>query len=1811
MEEKMFKEAIGGRYRIVKSLGSGGIGKVYQVEDLLNHSTLALKTTTVPHDEVRALHLQKEFYNLSELRHPHIIQVNDFGQTEEGYSYFTMEYISGKSLINSFSKRDFSYKRTLELLQKLLLQICYGLQQIHQRGWIHGDLKPENILVDERSQKPHVTLLDFGWTGDPTVNVGTLEYAAPEILKGTGVDGRADVYSLGILLYELITGEKPYKEKDINTLMRMILTQDLPSPRTVNSYISEELDSLIQKSIEKEPGARWNSVEEVIDILTGLTTGKKPSRSSVIKEQYLTSRPFLSTKFIGREKFIDKFTNLLKHTKENKGGTILFTGERGVGKSRLIQDLKLKSQLNGVKVIHFNCFPHSSGEQLIHRFSQQIDIMEKVEKSNRNSLEKTKKNRLKDSDENHDLPETAIKFRIFDDITNRFLRNIQKNSPVIILIDDLQFADPFSQEYFTFLSRRILKNPILLISTREIIPNTANSDFNGGGSEFTFHHPLTSFTQEETRFFVSNLLGINDKKERAIDTEQGDGINKLIKWIFKETGGNPLLIEETMKLLLHKAILQRNRNKWKVVVEDLSKIKVDQRVEKLLVEGFERLTHDEKSLMNVASIIDFFSGSFDLNLLQKIFTGEKNHHQIGLDNLDKSTEHTFYRIITQLESQNLIRKEKGTYYTFSKGWLGRFLYKRIKLNLRRDIHRTIFKFLNLQENFRDEKVEVLAHHALLGETEEGIDLALKAADKAKSQYALDKALYFYEKCLDVLKIKNKDLKKEIISKIPILESSGDLYNRKGDYAKALEKYQNVLSLQSKNGVKSVSQQYRQAKILRKIGKIYQNLSSYDRALTFLAKAKMLVEASEMTEAKSEMMAILNEMAWSHRCQGEFQKSVKCCEKALNLGREKRDSELLSQTYYIFGASQWNQGKLKEAINYCNQSLKLGKSQYRKAIAYGFMGLLYYQKREFDHSYKCYEKSLEIQRSIGDIPNQASTLINIGILAQEEYNWEKALKKFDAALSLADRLDTPKTISSIYVNLGSVHFENGEWNKSLELFKDSLRMREMINDLSGASVSKSNTANLLIQMGNFDEGIKDFLECIKIQKKINAKNDIALSYLNLFDGYMGKKNWKRAQKILDKSRVIFEEENDERNLCWVYISQAELFFKMSVRNIRNGRDMLKSAFEFSKKGLYLARKTKNRRAEGAGLRILGQTLSRLEENESSSGVTSKIDSIPEDLFKESIAIFRKLRIPFELGKSLLEFGEFEIAKSTGSNNLKEISSKSTESRSKSPQLLKDARDHLKESLKIFKNLGAVTYLERARTSVDSITEAVLEGQWGFAGGDKYLKAFYNMSNVILAIQDEKNLLERILDLAIELLGAERGLLLLKNEITGELFFAAGRNVDEETLEDATRISRTITKGVAKSGRPVISSDAIKDTRFQEAKSVFLHKIRSLLCVPLICKKNIILGTLYLDSRVSHNLFSEEDESFLIAIANFIAVSIERSRLYRALQDENLELKRRKESRVGLEHIIGDSPEMEEVYKMSGKIAQDDCTVLITGETGTGKGLLAKAIHDSGKRGKGRFLTIHCGALPHHLLESELFGHKKGAFTDAVEEKPGLFEEANRGTIFLDEIGDAPLSVQTKLLHVLEDGAIRRIGETKERKVDVRILCATRRNLEEEIRSSRFREDLYFRLNVFQLHLPPLRDREEDIPLLAHHFLRESSDRHQKQILGFKPNVIESFVRYPWPGNVRELMHAIERAVIMTNGSRIVLDDIKSEVREIIPSVIMPVRAPEPSRKEEIEIALRKSRGNVSRAARELGITYRHLRRLILKFGLEEIVKRLKY
>jgi two-component system, NtrC family, response regulator AtoC len=316
--------------------------------------------------------------------------------------------------------------------------------------------------------------------------------------------------------------------------------------------------------------------------------------------------------------------------------------------------------------------------------------------------------------------------------------------------------------------------------------------------------------------------------------------------------------------------------------------------------------------------------------------------------------------------------------------------------------------------------------------------------------------------------------------------------------------------------------------------------------------------------------------------------------------------------------------------------------------------------------------------------------------------------------------------------------------------------------------------------------------------------------------------------------------------------------------------------------------------------------------------------------------------------------------------------------------------------------------------------------------------------------------------------------------------------------------------------------------------------------------------------------------------------------RALRDEI-----RKEHRF--EDILAKSARMQEIFRTITKIAEYKTTVLVTGESGVGKELVARAIHRRSTRRGGPFVAVNCGAIPENLLESELFGHKKGAFTDAVNDRRGLFEEATTGTLFLDEIGELPLGLQVKLLRVLEDEKIRRLGEARDLQVDVRIIAATHRDLHNETKAGRFREDLFYRLNVLPIHCPPLRERRDDIPLLIDHFVAKNNTRLGTSIRGLDTETRRLLYEYSWPGNVRELENTIERAMVLAEGEQIIAADLPERIREARDPVQVQLASGELSVKkttriiEEILIrrALQKTKGNRTRAAEVLEISHRAL------------------
>ncbi len=480
-----------------------------------------------------------------------------------------------------------------------------------------------------------------------------------------------------------------------------------------------------------------------------------------------------------------------------------------------------------------------------------------------------------------------------------------------------------------------------------------------------------------------------------------------------------------------------------------------------------------------------------------------------------------------------------------------------------------------------------------------------------------------------------------------------------------------------------------------------------------------------------------------------------------------------------------------------------------------------------------------------------------------------------------------------------------------------------------------------------------------------------------------------------------------------------------------------------------------------------------------------------------------------------------------------------------------------------------------------------------------KSLLKIAETIHTIHDTAVLMDTIMEVAIEAIAAERGFILLKNPIHGQGFEAvSARNMSKEKIASLQELSSSVVNQVLESKKAVISTDAQTDKRFQGAESVVIQQIKSVICTPLHYGGEVI-GAIYMDTRLERNQFNESNLYFLDAFASQAATAINNTRLLERLRNENKTLKKQLSVRQLFPEMIGRSKAMLNILEMIRDVADSTASVLIEGESGTGKEMAARALHMHSSRNELPLIPIFCGSLSENLFESELFGHKKGAFTGATQDKKGLFEEADGGTVFLDEIADISLNAQTKLLRILQEGEIKRVGETKIRKIDVRIISATNQDLWKRVEQGHFREDLYYRLNVINIRIPPLRERREDILPLADHFLRTFAQKNKKQINGLSRDAQEYLLDYHWPGNIRELENSMERAAILTRQPEISADLFHLNKNEMS----MPIgKTLKEINKYAILKTINMTGNNRTKAAKILGVSRRWLQYQLKNWGM---------
>ena len=482
----------------------------------------------------------------------------------------------------------------------------------------------------------------------------------------------------------------------------------------------------------------------------------------------------------------------------------------------------------------------------------------------------------------------------------------------------------------------------------------------------------------------------------------------------------------------------------------------------------------------------------------------------------------------------------------------------------------------------------------------------------------------------------------------------------------------------------------------------------------------------------------------------------------------------------------------------------------------------------------------------------------------------------------------------------------------------------------------------------------------------------------------------------------------------------------------------------------------------------------------------------------------------------------------------------------------------------------------------------------------LRRLHAFSERLMTVSSVDELLETLLDDVIQLTGAARGVVLLVDVGDAKASaprVRASRNVQSGALEDPSgAISDSIVRQVIETKRPIIVSDALTDTTFGKSESVIALKLSSVMCAPLLSQGETV-GALYVANDEVKHLFERKQLDLLTIFAGQASLILQNAMLLSALRADKEKLQGELEDkRFG--EIIGACASMMEVFRKLAKVAATDISVMITGETGTGKELIAREIHRRSNRASGPFVTVNCGAIPENLMESEMFGHVKGAFTGAVASRAGKFQQADGGTLFLDEVGELTPQLQVKLLRAIQERVVYRVGDNRPERCDIRIVAATNRTLEDMIKTGEFREDLYYRLNVVNLWLPPLRERGDDVFIIAKALLSKYADEMNSPVRGFSPQALSAIRKATWPGNIRQLENRIKKALVLCEKTLLGPEDL--DLGADAESPIVPLeKAKEDFQRRYVLEVLERNNGNRTQTARDLGVDPRTIFRYLEK------------
>lgn len=1662
---------------------------------------------------------------LLRLRHPNLVPVTDFGIMERPRGLFLVrEWVQGKDLHASTEGMDPGETMVW------ILEAAKAMQYLHTRGFVHGNLNPRNAILSNAGEGGgRLKLTDFGigrQAHDGTEEFGSrrLAYMAPETLLGGPADRRSDFYSLGVMVYQLLTRRLPFDDEDPEFLIQKHLQGSVDLRPLERMQGGKRIAPLVRSLLDKDPSRRPSSAGEVLRGIQEFSGHAAPPADLKELESH-----FGASRFVGRDREMSFLQEAAVRVREcSRGWTVFIAGEAGSGKTRILEELRNWALLEDWQIAEGSCEAGAAGSYGPYR-----QILENSSPAEGKAIFQFRELSRAAETEFFE-PSAEYATGQYRDLLTRELIRRMKARPTLLLLHNFHLADEATSAVLDYLSSDIQAHSVLMcVSLRS-----------GDEINASMARVMDSVVRQERG---ENLLLEPLEKEnveRLIEGMTGDSrlSGTLGGWTYRSVGGNPFFIEEMLKHMVEQGLLFREPGRWRFVEDKVQDLDVPESVGAVLMRRLERLSGPAREMAHWLSL--FRSEVSRLLLFSLIPQGDS----VAGDAL------------LELGHRQMVRTGvRGSEETvgFTHSLIAEVILGTLDKKARRKMHRRIAQALERRSG-GDGYVQELALHYMEGDAgETAVRYAWRAAEQARSEFAHERAL----RCFEYMLEKRRGLAETQLCAAAVAASDTML-------ALGLPKRSIALLKAEISRCRSVGAE-RRARMYMQLALSYQHLGDLRMLGRCCRRGLNLFGKGAPGESNATRSMLWAELAFAEILQSRSGRGSACLEKARKYCPKQNAAALEGRIESLDASMRRIACNLREARSSSERAaaiLSAANESHLACSAYSMLGIILQAFGRFPLALEKHANAVLLSDKSRSVVLKSQALGNLAECLSRMGRNSEALNTAERAAGAAEGANSPAISYAFNAILAEVLLASGDYRGAwpvVEKLNRDARLNQVI--YTGGHVLYV-SAILNFALGRFDS---------------------ALEYVDKLCAGKGRKPpfYERELAEALRARILFEQGNTLRALREMMaldkrVKAKRWPYQMCVIELHIGemllrdREPAKAAF-YVKRASRLARVMQAASLLGHGYLLQGLILSPARQfpgvetegarRAAAGNAAAAIERLEQacQMPESSPQSETGWRAHLELSRIFASFPERD---------------KCREHAQKAYELLCKAEDRVPSEMlpaycSAFERSRAKAELSRVIESGPDQREPARVAMAELRDDEK-ARILLRVSATVHSIRELGPLLEAVLDQLLLAVKAERALFFLRDDFTGNLQLARGRNDRGESLSAAAFVERDFLMEVLREGRPIVSGNAQADARFLGRK-VSLSGLPGKILVAPLRLGDRVLGILYADHSSPAGGLSESAISLFAAFCNLAAIAVDNALAHQRLVDEKAELERYlHQARDPYAEIIGRSAVMERLRDRIGLAAASPLDILITGESGTGKELVARAIHRTGRRKEGKFIAIDCGTLSDSLAEAELFGYRKGSFTGAAENRPGLLESANGGIVFLDEMSNLPLNIQPKFLRVIQEREVRRLGETVPRKIDVQIIAATNKDLLEETKNGRFRDDLFYRLKSMEIRVPPLRDRREDISLLVEYFLDQLEEGERGRSKRFSPEAGEMLRRYGYPGNVRELKNIVSSSYYATFRNVLTVEDLPPEARRESGSSC----APDPDLAEEIYRRILEGKGD---------------------------------